>query len=144
MGRLKIGSNEYYEFQYKKLIKYCKKYNWKVTEKYNITDFVSLDLNHIFINKRRSAKNKVYCLLHEIGHILVARGTYYDYIYQHRFCEKKIKKKNSFENIITLDEEFAAWRKALILAKKMNIFIDRDDFERIKMKCLMTYITECD
>jgi len=140
MGRVKVGSKRYYEIEYKKLVKYCEKYNWKVTEKHNISDYVALDLKHIIINSRHTSRNKVFCLLHEIGHILVARSVHYDYIYESPNFSKNIKLEDRHADISTLDEEFAAWRKGLLLAKKRGIYINREEFEKEKIKCLMTYI----
>jgi len=39
-----------------------------------------------------------------------------------------------------LEEEIAAWSKALDIAKKRKIIIDREVFDRDKSRCLMTYI----
>ena len=97
-------------------------------------------MKHIIINSRHTSRNKVFCLLHEIGHILVARSVHYDYIYESPNFSKNIKLEDRHADISTLDEEFAAWRKGLLLAKKRGIYINREEFEKEKIKCLMTYI----
>jgi hypothetical protein len=146
----KTKSDDFYQLEYERLRNYCKKRGWKVEEKYFTDNFVEYPRHDspekiITVNASSKHENRLYCLLHEFGHILTFASKYYKYKYS-----KKIREFNEEEDTIVknihkfelLEEEFEAWERGLLLAKRLKIRIDRKNFDTVKAKYLKTYIED--
>lgn len=95
----------------------------------------------ICVNSKRTTKNKVIHLLHELGHaILMANielsGDYYD-----RFPGLKPNAESSVHKISEIEQEILAWEHGRLLAFRLGIPLDKS-FHQIKTKCLKTYFTK--
>lgn len=106
------------------------------------TDFVNYTDKIVCINGVQSNKNKVFSLLHECGHILLFNKSSYneDYkvLYKSRF-DGRVSKSNLFR-YKKLREEIEAWENGYLLAKKLDIKINKDEYDVYASKCFKTYI----
>jgi len=95
----------------------------------------------ITIAGRTAPEKQLYMLLHECGHHLIGFdkcderfGMGYPYVndpqinatFQHR--------------IACLEEEIEAWHRGWRLAKRLQLDLKRDQFDKVKLECLRTYI----
>ena len=135
----KVRSKNQNYFGFKKVKKYLSKMGWNVilsTFPENVLDF---DDKIIKINNRCRHSTKLICLLHEIGHILLARKKYYNYLYPAGCIEYNKSIRRKCDRINILQEESAAWDIALLLAKSLKIKIDLDKFSKIRSSSLLSY-----
>lgn len=101
----------------------------------------------IEINSSASLRYQVYCLLHECGHALVAEnGSFWDYDKKPKYMysvppsihqNKKIKETY---RVYTIIEEMEAWKRAYNLAIRLNIPIEKDEWEEQMLDALGKYI----
>jgi len=144
-GRPSVGQRstwkEYYICKFDELAQYSKQLGWNVMLRKGTTALNEADFEkkQITINSSQRPELRVYTLLHELGHASVRRGQGWAYKFPYCNLNKKVLTTNR-ERIGILEEEMAAWHKALDIAKKRNVIIDREVFDRDKARCLMTYI----
>lgn len=107
----------------------------KVGAAYNATD------KTITIAGRMSPENQLIMLLHECGHHLIGfdegderfgkgyplvEDPNYNTTFQHRFA--------------CFEEEIEAWNRGWRLSKRLGLEIDREDFDRVRLHCLRSYV----
>jgi len=135
--RKKKHRNLYFEASYEILKDYCQNsLRLEVVERHHIADEISYWDREITINSQHNIETKVYVLLHEMGHALAARGKYY--AYKHSRANKKYA-RNVIDKVATVGEEFEAWDRGLMLAKRLGIQINRDKFDHEKSISLATW-----
>ncbi len=132
-------NDKYYEEEFDELVNYCKRLGWKVTQGHKLDDAAIFDTKEITINSQRKPEIKLYRLLHEIGHVLFSKTKDYEFRATSAYCETTDRRRNT-DRVETLEEEFAAWARGFILAEKRGIFIDKEQFDRDKAACIMTYM----
>lgn len=94
------------------------------------------------ITLKPRANNEVlfYVFLHELGHMLLFQNNRsYSSKYKEVFDEFTGSTKPI--SLARIEEELDAWRTGLRLAKRLNLKVDRRNFEKTKSKYAMTYIT---
>ncbi len=116
------------------------------------SSYINFEKKTIHVSKFLDIKYIVCIVLHEIGHILLSEDINYkiNYRYSSRILEEnsfldseklhKIYSKNRNYRIDLLNEEFDAWRKGYEFAKDNNIKINKNNFSKVKNKCLYMYI----
>ena len=99
----------------------------------------------IKIEKRLPVEEKVYVLLHELGHHEL-RKDWSEYkrvmpiaAYAESVKPKKYRRRIGYY-VSCVDEEFKAWDAGLLLAGELGIRIRKGVWNRLKSKCLMSYI----
>jgi Zn-dependent peptidase ImmA (M78 family) len=133
-----------YGSEYERLIKYCQSRGFKVVLGNN--SFADFMQKQIQIKSNLKDENKLYALLHEIGHIICSRSKYYldkypSYIVQ--FDSNTEQLKTDTAKILLLSEEFEAWHLGFLLSRKLKIKINKKNFDKIKARWLKTYIVFC-
>lgn len=139
----------YYKESLDKLTQYVEGQGFKVNLEYNGVSTIIWDgLNKpdvINIESGYSDENKVYLMLHEIGHNEL-RKKWKNYekkfpigSHAESVPEKKFKRRIGYY-VSCLEEEFVAWNKGLEIAKKLDITIRQEEWDKLKNKCLMSYI----
>ncbi len=123
-----------------------KLHNWLDNKGYSLkwsnTDQVDYTNQTVEICSKQSSKNQLYSLLHECGHIIVSRRRSYDKLF------KAVNKANVDGRVMRSDiykyqqlrEEIEAWESGAKLAEKLDIKIDKDDYDKYAAKCFKTYI----
>ena len=134
-----MRTDSYYEKEFNNLVAYCKQLGWNVIEGHKLDDAVLFETKEITINSQRRPEIKLYRLLHEIGHILFSKTKNYEFRSTSMYCKTTDKRKNT-DKVETLEEEFGAWARGLLLAERRGIFVDKEQFDKDKAACIMTYM----
>lgn len=137
-----------------KLVKYGKKLGFKEINFNNIGESSvswlegsNNEPNIINIEKTRNKENQLYFLLHELGHHELRKDWEY---YEDRFprlaeseqefvFHKKLSRRLGYK-IEILDEEYEAWAEGLLIAERLNIRINFENYIKLRDKSLMCYI----
>ncbi len=95
----------------------------------------------IYINTRQRVENQLYSLLHECGHLLVYIGQqgFQEEYPMYAFKATKRQEKTKKYKISVIGEEYEAWRRGRKLAKRLNIEVDKNKFDLVMTRNLMTY-----
>lgn len=80
-------------------------------------------------------RDKLYILLHEVGHVARMIENREDNTY---FMDRN-GSKNMVEKTMTLMEEVLAWHKAELIAQKLNITIEKRAWQRLVNKSVQKY-----
>lgn len=110
--------------------------------KWSNTDQVDYESQTVEICSKLSAKNKLYSLLHECGHIILSNKRTYNKVF------KAVNKANFDGRVMKSDiykyqqlrEEMEAWENGYKLANKLKIRVDKDDYDIYAAKNFKTYI----
>ena len=120
-----------------KAIKYANKLGYEVNFKANIIDYVDFEKKVIKITTRQKEREQVYCILHELGHVVLSKNKRsYKKKYQYHTFHKRSKKYL----ITEIEEEIHAWKVGEEIAKKIGIKIDRKAYNECSNSSIMTYI----
>jgi Zn-dependent peptidase ImmA (M78 family) len=99
------------------------------------------------INSKASIKKQFFCLLHECGHILVfENGSFWQYqektepLHNQNANNQELNKNRKTYKVYTVIEEIEAWERAFKLAKRLNIPIEYDDWEKEMLNAIEKYI----
>ena len=135
---------------------------WAIKEGYKNISLDHYDVSYIDWEKKSLNEPKVikiegsydyehqtYLMLHELGHHVIRKD--WDKFKQKLPAaataeEKDTKKKENKHKrrtsyiVSALHEEFSAWDEGIKLAKKLNIKVNLNKWNRFKTKCLMGYI----
>lgn len=105
---------------------------------YNEPNFINIEGNH-------SIENKVYILLHELGHHELRKN--WGYFTKENpivaeaemSCGSKLKRRIGYY-VSCLEEEYKAWSRGYELGKSLGININDKKWFELKNKCIMGYI----
>lgn len=131
------------------LVKHANKLGFVVDLNYDDVSMVTWErLNNpceIKIEKKLPVEEKVYVLLHELGHNEL-RKDWIEYkrlmpiaAYAESVKPKKYRRRIGYY-VSCVDEEFKAWDAGRVLADELGICIRKSVWNRLKSKYLMTYI----
>lgn len=95
---------------------------------------------NIVISSRLSPLKQLAFLLHESGHHLINRSDASDRYAMGYMAEGKHVKKTILHRMSVLDEEMEAWHRGWKLAERLNLSIDREQYDGVKIECLKTYV----
>lgn len=101
----------------------------------------------IEINSSSSLRRQVYCLLHECGHVLIEENkSFWDYNKRPRYLysvspskHKKKKEKDTYR-VYTVIEEIEAWKRSWFLASRLEIPLDRQEWEEQMLEAIGQYL----
>ena len=86
---------------------------------------------------------QLHTLLHELGHFLIEdlgpEVVAYRFPNGYRKIDNQEPGRDILHKVDVLAEEFEAWERGRELAKKLNIDVDRDAFDRDRARYLQTY-----
>lgn len=99
------------------------------------------DTRTVTVSCRASPERQLHYILHEVGHFLVGMspdntrfGKGYPQALNAAFNRKYIHK------LTCLEEEFEAWHRGWKLATRLNLNLDRHEFDVTRLTCLKSYI----
>ncbi len=101
------------------------------------------DVKQITINSKNGIETRLYSLLHECGHALV-RMNKNNFTKQYPAhaevnCDKRVTSSRKYK-VSVLEEEVEAWKRGLRLARRLNVQVNEEKYNKLKTKCLMSYI----
>ncbi len=128
---------QYYEW-IGDVIKYAhSNYNAEVDLLAEDSAFVyELKKNKIHVKGATPLRDKLYILLHEVGHLFRFNENMQDSTY---FMDKS-GEQNITEKTMTLMEEVLAWHKAEDIADRLNIPIEKRAWQRLINKSVSEYV----
>lgn len=120
--------------------------NYVIDFDYCIRDEVDTASKTITVNTRQGIEKQLYSLLHECGHILVRKNNKsfaQDYPNQHKAeaypSQRRYEKSKQYKTDVIM-EEVEAWRRGYKLAKRLNININKKNYDNLARECLYSYI----
>lgn len=104
-------------------------------------DCVYFNCKQVYINSRNHIEKRLYILLHECGHILID-SCRRDRIYSlSRNTEAVIGNRVSKKRrVAVISEEVEAWKRGERLAKKLQIPVNEEKFDKIRADAIMSYV----
>jgi len=106
------------------------------------------DVKQITISSKNKIENRLYSLLHECGHALIRtnKDNFSKQYPAHAEVNYDKRKTNSRKyKVSVLEEEVEAWKRGLRLARRLKIHVNEEKYNKLKTKCLMSYINwACD
>ena len=130
-----------------KLVEWSTKKGFSIDFDYCCHDEFRSTEKAISINTRQSRENQLYALLHECGHLILHSN---EKLYAKKYpssmkmayynSNKRLQKSSKYK-VDVLAEEIDAWRKGKDLAKRLDIFIEEENYYTTMSKCVYTYIT---
>tara|TARA_B100001287_G_C22612354_1_gene495779 strand:+ start:359 stop:778 length:420 start_codon:yes stop_codon:yes gene_type:complete len=134
---------EDYNEEYEKVKSWAKSKGYYVSENNKNRDMVCFEERIIYINSRQSYENMLYAIIHESGHILTNNNIKYFLekhpIYPYHITDGRVTKSKKY-SVCLISEELEAWKRGLGLAKKLNIKIDKNNFFKIMIDSVWSYI----
>ena len=128
------------------LIEWAHKKGYSIDFDYCVQDELRPADKLITISTRQNEEKQLYSLLHECGHLILANNeTSYEKKYPSStkmayFNSNKRLARSPQYKVDILAEEIDAWRKGKDLAKRLDIWIDEENYYKTKSKCVYTYI----
>jgi hypothetical protein len=92
----------------------------------------------IEIHSQQTLENQFYHLIHEIGHLLIAKN-YRKYQNSFGYAQKTFSTNSKVHKVSEIEEEFEAWKLGYQQAKKLRLHIDNKNFEKIKAQNIISY-----
>jgi len=118
------------------LIVWAEKNGYHVDIERGNDDCICPESKIIEINSSSSLKTQVIRLLHECGHALIFKnGSTFEFEDKKKYAERTVPYK-----VFTVIEEAEAWRRGRELAKRLQIPIDDEEWERNMVRALKRYI----
>jgi hypothetical protein len=104
-------------------------------------DCVYFGCKQVYLNSRNHIEKRLYILLHECGHILID-SCKVDRIYSlSRKTEAVVGKRVSKKRrVAVISEEVEAWKRGERLARKLQIPVDEEKFDKIRTDAIMSYV----
>ena len=105
---------------------------------YNGDDSIDRESKIVSINTTRSLETQLYILLHECGHVLVAEND--SIVNGINEVLDKYAEKTSIYRVFTVIEEVEAWKRGLRLAKKLQIPVDKNKWNKDVARAIKRYM----
>jgi hypothetical protein len=95
----------------------------------------------IILAGRTAPEKQLYYLLHECGHHLIGNEELHErFGLGYPFVEDPIVNTTFHHRVACLEEEIEAWHRGWRLSKRLRLKLDRDEFDKVRIACLRTYI----
>jgi hypothetical protein len=143
---LKKLKQQAFESGIEELIEWTNKKGYDIEFDYCVQDEFRPDDRMITISTRQGREKQLYSLLHECGHLILQNNddlynTKYPSSAKMAYCTNNKRLERSYKyKVDVMTEEIDAWRKGKDLAKRLDIYIEEDNYYSISTKCLYTYI----
>jgi hypothetical protein len=129
------------EKAYESILYYCIKKNIEVVPS-NVWSYDHTERIITEVWRGKATKSWVYTMLHELGHSLNRSKKSFSY---KSWRISEIGESVTIDKVATVQimrEEIEAWETGLKLAKRLNIQIERKDYDKYASNCLMKYMKE--
>lgn len=92
----------------------------------------------IEVDSQQTLENQFYCLVHEVGHLLIAKN-YRKYQSTLCYTQKIFSTGSQTHKVSEIEEEYEAWKLGYQQAKKLRLHIDKKNFEKLKAQNIISY-----
>ena len=94
----------------------------------------------IYISSRLKPYNQLVILLHECGHHLIGDAEHHDR-FGLGYPQTDPEVTKTFRHrVACLEEELEAWHRAWKLSQRLELNLDRDEFDAVRLDCIRTYV----
>jgi|LakMenEpi03Aug12_release.lakeMendotaPanAssembly.Ray.scaffolds.fasta_scaffold247659_1 hypothetical protein len=127
------------ELAYKSILYYCHTNNIEVVS----SNVWSYDHNERIITevwRGKPTKVWVYTMLHELGHALTHKTKSFSFRTWRISELGEHSAKDKVSAVQIMREEMEAWETGFKLAKRLNIQIERKDYDKYASECLFRYM----
>lgn len=94
----------------------------------------------IVMSGRMSPRRQLMFLIHECGHHLIGMKEHNER-YGMGYPQTDPSVKKTFHHRVScLEEEMEAWHRGWKLANRLKICVDREEFDKVRLECLRSYI----
>lgn len=131
-----------FHLSYDKVFEWAEEKNYQIVEGPDEEDACWSDVKQITIYSGQGIEKRLYSLLHECGHALIrSDAKNFEHSYPaHATAELDGRKRRSDKYKVSLiEEEVEAWKRGYRLANRLGLFIDEENFNKLKTKCLISY-----
>ncbi len=135
-----------FESGIEELIEWTNKKGYDIEFDYCVQDEFRPDDKMITISTRQGREKQLYSLLHECGHLILQNNenlynSKYPSSAKMAYCisSKRLERSPKYK-VDVMAEEIDAWRKGKDLAKRLDIYIEEEEYYSVSTKCLYTYI----
>jgi len=142
----KTGKRRLYKAGLNKLIEWVEAKNWEVLFGNNVIDEMTQFDRTITISTRSKIENQLYACLHECGHLLIHINKNFSKKYPNSYRidtlptkHRGLARSHKYQ-VDVIAEEIEAWRKGKILAKRLGIYINENNYNDEMSKYVFTYI----
>ena len=128
------------------LIEWTHKKGYSIDFDYCVQDELRPADKMITISTRQGEEKQLYALLHECGHLILGNN---ESAYEKKYpssakmayfnSNKRLARSPQYK-VDILAEEIDAWRKGEKLAKRLDIWIDEENYYKTMSKCVYTYV----
>lgn len=124
-----------------KIVEWCKDHGLKVEFSSKCTGIYCPNSRTIKIPSKLHFEKQVHYLLHECGHHLIDSDEHHD-----RFgmgypkFNDPIIKKTFLHRVSCLEEEMEAWNRGWRLSNRLDLNVNREEFDKVRLNCIRTYI----
>ena len=131
------------EESFQKVAKWAQIKGFMIVFEHNGHNNISFDDMIITINTSEGPETRLFSLLHECGHVLVCQDFQrykeaFPGVWEGTIDKRKSRSKHYRVSLV--EEEMLAWRRGRKLAKRLNIAIDEEKWNKHKADCLYTYL----
>jgi len=143
---LKKLKKQAFESGIEELIDWTHKKGYSIEFSYCVQDEFRPSDKMITISLRQGPEKQLYSLLHECGHLILQNNenlysAKYPSSAKMAYCNsnKRLERSSKYK-VDVMAEEIDAWRKGKDLAKRLDIYIEEEEYYAVSTKCLYTYI----
>jgi hypothetical protein len=94
----------------------------------------------IYISSRLKPYNQLVILLHECGHHLIGDAEHHERFGLGYPQTDPVVTKTFRHRVACLEEELEAWHRAWKLSQRLELGLNRDDFDEVRLDCIKTYV----
>lgn len=96
----------------------------------------------VTISAHAPARKQLVYLLHECGHHLVSSSNGDDDRFKMGYSAAMAEgvERTFVHKLAVLEEEFEAWHRGWRLARRLELSLGREDFDRVRLECLKSYV----
>ena len=143
---LKSIENKLFQDGIEKLIEWTNKKNFDVHFGHCLTDEYRPADRLITISTRFGEEKQLYAFLHECGHLLLGKD---EKSYTKKYpssakmwefnSNKKLERSKKYK-VDVVSEEIDAWRKGKEIAKRLDIYVNDENYYSLMSECVYGYI----
>lgn len=123
-----------------KLIDWCTSKALSVTFEKKVGGVYDASNKNIMISSRLLPRRQVILLLHECGHHLIGRKEHHGrFAMGYPQTDPEVI-KTFHHRVAVLEEEMEAWHRGWNLSQRLELNLDRDTFDVVRLECIKTYM----
>lgn len=122
------------------IVSWCEDRGLEVVFTRRAAGIYQVDSKKISVASNLRPHKQVCVMLHECGHYLVGREEDHDKFGMGYPQTDPEVTKTFRHRVAVLEEELEAWHRGWKLAKRLELLIERDTFDAIKLDCIRSYL----